>query len=52
MEQFMKMTPRQRLDAGIGKGVDWREGWMGDVGTPSRPKLPDITMGFLALRIA
>jgi hypothetical protein len=26
----MKMIPRQALDAGIGVGVDWREGDMGD----------------------
>jgi hypothetical protein len=46
IDQFMKMTPRQRLHADIGKGRDWREGWMGDRGTPSHPEMPNVTTGF------
>lgn len=45
MDDFRKMTPRQRLDAGIGKGVDWREGAMGDTHIPSHPEMPDVTIG-------
>ena len=38
VDQFLKMTPRQRLDAGFGKG-DWREGWMSfQVIAPDRSK--------------
>jgi hypothetical protein len=45
MEQFMRMTPRQAIDAGLGDG-DWREGWMGDDGHESSPGFPDLTIGF------
>ena len=46
MDDFRKMTPRQALEAGIGKGVDWREIDRGDVHIPSHPDVPDVTVGF------
>ena len=37
-DDFNKRTPAQVIAAGIGKGVDWREGWMSDTDTPSHSK--------------
>ena len=45
IEQFEKMTMRQRLDLKLPKR-DWREGWLGDTGVPSHPEMPDVTVGF------
>jgi hypothetical protein len=45
IEQFRKMTMRQRLDLNLPKR-DWREGWMGDADISSHPKTPDVTIGF------
>jgi hypothetical protein len=46
MDDFRKMTPRQALEAGIGKGVDWCEIDGDDVHIPSHPDMPDVTVGF------
>jgi len=39
--------PKHKLfKLGIGKGVDWCEGSMGDTDIPSNPEVPDVTIGF------
>jgi hypothetical protein len=45
IEQFRKMTMRQRLDLNLPKR-DWREGWMGDTDIPSHREMPDVIIGF------
>jgi hypothetical protein len=45
IEQFRKMTMRQRLDLNLPKR-DWCEGWMGDADISSHPEMPDVTIGF------
>ena len=45
IEQFDKMTMRQRMDLNM-PDRDWRQGWLGDTGTPSHPEMPDVTVGF------
>jgi len=36
----------ESLKLSIGKGVDWREGSMGDTHIPSNPEMPYVTIGF------
>jgi hypothetical protein len=44
-DDFNKMTPAQRIAAGICQGVDWREGWMDNDGHESNPGFPTVTIG-------
>jgi hypothetical protein len=45
MDQFLKMTPAQRVNLDFGPG-HWSDGWMGDTHIESHPEMSDVTVGF------